>query len=80
MSSALNLHISSQGQLVDSDAGPAGLRLFVEDFVIDHVDSSEVGNIRQEDVDLDDVVNAASGGVQNGAQIGQRLSLSKNIS
>jgi hypothetical protein len=31
--------------------------------------------IRQEDVDLDDVVNAASGRIQYGAEIHQRLSL-----
>lgn len=75
MSGALNLDIRSQGQLVNSDAGPAGLGFLVEDLIIDLVDSSKIGHVVQEDVNLDNVVNAASGGIQNGAEIGQRLSL-----
>jgi hypothetical protein len=75
MSGALNLNISSQGQLMNSDTGPARLRFLVEDFIIDLVDGSKVIDVRQEDVDFDDVVDAASGRVQNGAEIGQGLSL-----
>lgn len=63
MSSALNLHISSQRQLVNSHTGPAWLWLFVEDFIVDQVDSSKISYVGQEDVDLNDVVNAASSGV-----------------
>jgi hypothetical protein len=75
MSRALNLNISSQGQLMNSDTSPARLRFLVEYFIIDHVDGSKVIHVRQEYVDFDDVVDAASGRIQNGAEIGQGLSL-----
>ena len=60
---------------MDGDAGPARLRLLVEDLVVDHVDGSKVVHVRQEDVHLDDIVDAASGGLENGSQVGQRLGL-----
>lgn len=63
MSRAFNLNIRAEGQLVNGDAGPARLGFLVEDLVINDVDSSEVVNVRKEDIDLDNVVDAASGGI-----------------
>lgn len=75
MRGALNLNISSKRQLVNRNAGPAGFRFLVEDLSIDFVHRGKVLHVRQEDVDFDDVANAASGGIQHCAEIGQRLSL-----
>jgi hypothetical protein len=60
---------------VDGDAGPAGLGLLVEDLVVDLVNCGEVGYVRQEDVDLDAVVDAASGALEDGGQVDKRLAL-----
>lgn len=64
---------------MNSHAGPARLWFLVEDLIIDLVDGGKVGHISQEDVDLDHVVNAASGSVEDGAEIGQRLSLGNGL-
>lgn len=64
---------------MNSHAGSARLWFLVEDLIIDHVDGGKISNISQEDVDLDHVVNATSGGVEDGAEIGQRLSLANRL-
>lgn len=79
MSGALNLDIGPQRQLVNGNTRPAGLGFLVEDLVIDLVDGSEISNVGQEDVDLYDVVDAASGGVENLAEVGQRLGLGMEL-
>lgn len=75
MSSALDLDVGSQGQLGDGNAGPARLGLLVEDLVVDLVDGGEVGHVGQEDIDLDAVVDAASGGLEDGTEVSEGLGL-----
>lgn len=75
MGGAFNFDVGSKRQLVDGDAGPAGLGLLVKYLVVDLVNGSEVGHVCQEDVDLDAVVDAASGALQDRSQVEKRLAL-----
>lgn len=67
MRRALDLDVGAERELVHRDAGAARLGLLVEDLVVDGVDGREVGDVGQEDVDLDDVVDAAPRGFEDGA-------------
>lgn len=51
------------------------LWLFVEDLVIDSIHSGEVGHVGQENIDLNDIVNAAPSRFKDGSEVLQAMFL-----
>ena len=60
MSRQLNLDIGTKRQLMNSNTSPARLRLLREEGVVDLVHGGEVLHVGEEDVDFDDVFDAAA--------------------
>lgn len=55
------------------------LGVLSEELVVDLVDGGKVLHVVQEDVDLDNILQAASGLLKHSSKVLERLSLSSNI-
>jgi hypothetical protein len=71
----LNLNIRPHRQLVHRHTSPARLRLLREKGSVLLIHSSEVLHIGQEDINFDDIIDAAPGCLKNFGEIGECLFL-----
>lgn len=67
-SNALNLDVCAEGQLLDADAG-AGRLLVGQVGDVDLVDGAKVGHVGEVNVELDDVVQVAAGGLEDSLEV-----------
>jgi len=71
--------VNSPDQLVRISKIAYRLGVLSEELVVDLVDGGKVLHVVQEDVDLDNILQAASGLLKHSSKVLERLSLSSNI-
>src|SRR4051794_37200839 len=75
MSSALDLNIRTERQLMNSHTSPDRLWILVEYLSVDLVHGSKVVHSSQEDVHFDHIVDATTGSLEDCRKIGKALGL-----
>jgi hypothetical protein len=76
----LNLNIRPQRQLMHSNTRPHRLRLLGKEPIIHLIHGGEVVHIGQKDIDLNNIIDAASCGFEDLREIGYGLGLSTLVS